>query len=144
MCGGATSCRVCRSSICATPQRHRGGWAPLMTAEGRPLRVAFFGHGEGGRIDGLSTYRRELGRSLRARGATVRFFAHHGDGDEAPVDARDVVWLRAVHFKTVTIPTLGTMATVRAALEEFRPDIVHISWSFSLFDGAIARAAHRV
>lgn len=115
-----------------------------MTAEGKPLRVAFFGHGEGRRIDGLSTYSRELVRSLLARGATVRFFAHHGDGDEAPVDAGDVVWLRAVHFKTVTIPTPGTMATVRAALEEFRPDIVHISWSFSLFDGAIARAAHRV
>jgi glycosyltransferase involved in cell wall biosynthesis len=108
------------------------------------LRVAFFGHGEGRRIDGLSTYSRELVRTLRARGAAVRFFAHREDGDVAPVDARDAVWLRASHFKTVTIPAPGSMASVRRALEEFRPDIAHISWSFSLYDGAIARAAHRV
>jgi glycosyltransferase involved in cell wall biosynthesis len=115
-----------------------------MTAEDRPLRIAFFGHAQGRRRDGLSAYSHELVRSLRARGATVRFFAHREDGDEVPVEPGDAVWLRARHFKTVTIPTPGTMGTVRRALEDFRPDVVHISWSFSLHDGAIARAAHRV
>jgi glycosyltransferase involved in cell wall biosynthesis len=33
---------------------------------------------------------------------------------------------------------------VGAALTEFAPDVVHISWSFSLQDGSIARAAHRI
>jgi glycosyltransferase involved in cell wall biosynthesis len=36
------------------------------------------------------------------------------------------------------------MRRIRAALEVFRPNVVHISWSFSLSDGAIARAAHAV
>lgn len=115
-----------------------------MTAEERPLRIAFFGHAQGRRRDGLSAYSHELVHSLRARGATVRFFAHREDGDEVPVDGGDAVWLRARHYKTVTIPRAGTMGTIRRALEEFRPDIVHISWSFSLQDGAIARAAHRL
>jgi glycosyltransferase involved in cell wall biosynthesis len=115
-----------------------------MTAEETPLRIAFFGHAQGLRRDGLSAYSHELVRALRARGATVRFFAHREDGDEVPVDEGDAVWFRARHFKTVTIPTPGTMSTIRRSLEEFRPDIVHISWSFSLDDGAIARVAHRV
>ncbi len=115
-----------------------------MTAEERPLRVAFFGHAEGLRGDGLSTYSRELVRALRAHGAEVRFFAHHEDGEVVPVDRGDALLLRAWHFKTVTIPRPGAMRTITAALEQFQPDVVHISWSFSLHDGAIARVAHRL
>jgi glycosyltransferase involved in cell wall biosynthesis len=115
-----------------------------MTAETPPLRVAFFGHAEGLRGDGLSTYSRELVRALRGHGAVVRFFAHHEDGDVVPVDGRDALLLRAWHFKTVTIPRPGSMRMITTALEEFAPDVVHISWSFSLSDGVIARAAHRL
>jgi glycosyltransferase involved in cell wall biosynthesis len=114
-----------------------------MTTERPPLRVAFFGHAEGLRGDGLSTYSREMVRALRAHGAVVRFFAHREDGDVVPVDAADALLLRAWHFKTVTIPRPGSMRSIRSALEDFAPDVVHISWSFSLSDGAIARAAHR-
>ena len=112
-----------------------------MTLEARPLRVAFFGHAEGLRGDGLSTYSRELVRSLQSRGVEVLFFAHREDGDISPTDAARTVWLHAAHFKTVTIPLPGAMRTIRAALRGFAPDVVHISWSFSLHDGAIARAA---
>lgn len=112
--------------------------------ESQPPRIAFFGHAEGRRRDGLSAYTNQLVRSLRARGSAVRFFAHRSDGAELPVDQGDTVWLRAGHFKTVTIPAPGTMGIVRRALEDFRPDVVHISWSFSLHDGAIAREAHRL
>ncbi|MGH7722855.1 MAG: glycosyltransferase family 4 protein [Candidatus Dormibacteria bacterium] len=115
-----------------------------MTAEGRPLRVAVFGHAAGRRADGLSTYSRELVRGLRGRGATVRFFAHREDGDALPVDAVDSVVLRAWRFKTVTVPRPGAMAAIRTALAAFEPDVVHISWSFSLHDAGIARAAHRL
>jgi glycosyltransferase involved in cell wall biosynthesis len=110
----------------------------------RPLRVAFFGHAQGLRGDGLSTYSRELVRALRAHGALVRFFAHREDGDVVPVDRADALLLRAWHFKTVTIPRPRSMRAVNEALEGFDPDVVHISWSFSLGDGAIARAAHRL
>jgi glycosyltransferase involved in cell wall biosynthesis len=115
-----------------------------MAPDGRPLRVAFLGHAEGRRGDGLSTYSRETVRALRAAGADVRFFAHREDGDILPVGAAEAVLLRAWHFKTVTIPRPGSMRTIRAALAAFAPDVVHISWSFSLQDGAISRAAHRL
>ncbi len=115
-----------------------------MQSDQRPLRVAFFGHAEGLRGDGLSTYSRELVRALRAGGAVVRFFAHREDGEVVPVERGDALLLRAWHFKTVTIPQPGSMRTIIAALSDFAPDVVHISWSFSLSDGAIARAAHRL
>lgn len=115
-----------------------------MTADGRPLRVAVFGHAAGRRGDGLSTYSRELVLALRAEGAEVRFFAHREDGDLLPVEPGNSVLLRAWHFKTVTIPRPGARATITAALAAFQPDVVHISWSFSLQDGGIARAAHRL
>lgn len=115
-----------------------------MTAEGRPLRVAFFGHAEGRRGDGLSTYSRELVTALCSRGIQVLFVAHREDGDQVPVDAADALLMPAWHFKTVTMPHPGAGAAIREALRRFRPDVVHISWSFSLRDGAIARAAHDV
>ena len=115
-----------------------------MTADRPPLRVALFGHAQGRRGDGLSTYSRELVRALRARGVVVRLFVHRGDGDEVPVDPGDAVRLSASRFKTVTIPHPGSMRTIRRELAAFAPDVVHISWSFSLHDGAIARAAHRL
>jgi glycosyltransferase involved in cell wall biosynthesis len=115
-----------------------------MTAERPPLRVAFFGHAQGLRGDGLSTYSRELVRALLAHGVVVRFFAHREDGDAVPVAPTDALLLRAWHFKTVTIPRPRSLRAINAALEAFAPDVVHISWSFSLHDGAIAAAAHRV
>lgn len=115
-----------------------------MTAERAALRVAFFGHGEGRRADGLSTYSRELVTALRSRGVEVRLFAHIGDGDRLPVDPANAQRLRARSFKTVVVPHRGSIAAIRDSLRRFRPDVVHISWSFSLHDGAIARAAHEV
>jgi glycosyltransferase involved in cell wall biosynthesis len=113
-----------------------------MTADGTPLRVAFFGHAQGRRGDGLSTYSSELVRALRAEGVHVRFFAHRADGDVVPVDRHDARLMDAWHFKTMTIPHPGATRAIREELRRFRPHVVHISWSFSLRDGAIARAAH--
>jgi glycosyltransferase involved in cell wall biosynthesis len=115
-----------------------------MTADDGPLRVAFFGHAEGRRGDGLSTYSRELVRALRAQGVVVRFFAHAEDGTTVPVDGDQVGWLRARRFKTVTIPRRGSLRLIREQLADFGPDVVHISWSFSLLDGAITRIAHHL
>lgn len=115
-----------------------------MSAERPGPRVAFFGHAQGRRGDGLSTYSRELVGALRRQGADVRFFAHRPDGDVLPVAHDHAHLLDAWHFKTVTLAKPGSMRTISAALEEFGPDMVHISWSFSLQDGAIAAAAHRV
>ena len=115
-----------------------------MTPDRPPLRVAFFGHAEGRRGDGLSTYSREMVGALRSAGVEVRFFAHREDGDILPVGPADAVILRAWRYKTMTIPKPGSLRTIRDALTAFAPDVVHISWSFSLQDAQVSRIAHRL
>jgi glycosyltransferase involved in cell wall biosynthesis len=105
------------------------------------LRVAWFGHAEGRRADGLSTYRREIVHGLRRRGAEVQFLSHARDGDIAPAPLQTS--LRALRFKTLTMPVPGYAERIERALDEFKPDVVHCSWSFSLLDGQIGRMAHR-
>jgi glycosyltransferase involved in cell wall biosynthesis len=107
-----------------------------MTAPG--LRVAWFGHAEGRRADGLSTYSREVVAALAARGLEVRFFSHDADGDVVPAPA---VRLRALRVKTLTVSLPGSRERIGEVLADLRPDIVHCSWSFSTLDGEIARMA---
>jgi glycosyltransferase involved in cell wall biosynthesis len=103
------------------------------------MRVAWFGHAEGRRADGLSTYSREQVGALAARGLEVRFFSHDIDGDVVPVPS---VRLRAVRVKTLTVSLPGSRERIGEVLADLRPDIVHCSWSFSTLDGEIARMAH--
>ena len=105
----------------------------------RPLRIAFFGHGEGRRADGLSTYTRETVAALRARGHEVRLFIHEQDGDAAG-DA-EAIALRALRVKTLTVSLFGSTDRIAAELDDFAPDVVHCSWSFGTLDGEIARLA---
>jgi glycosyltransferase involved in cell wall biosynthesis len=107
---------------------------------GAALRVAWFGHAEGRRADGLSTYSRETVQGLRRHGVQVQFVSHGVDGSIAPAPLS--ASLRAVRFKTVTIPGPGYADRMARILDEFRPDVVHCSWSFSLRDGRIGRMAH--
>jgi glycosyltransferase involved in cell wall biosynthesis len=103
--------------------------------------VAWFGHAEGRRADGLSTYSREIVHGLRHRGVEVRFLSHALDGDIAPAPLS--TQLRALRFKTLTLPMPGYVEQIERALDEFKPDVVHCSWSFSLLDGQIGRMAKR-
>jgi len=120
-------------SVAEDPRRHDA--APPAS----PLRIAWFGHGEGRRADGLSTYTRETVAALRARGHEVRLFIHEQDG-EARGD-QEAVALRALRVKTLTVSLLGSTDRIAPALDEFAPDIVHCSWSFGTLDGEIARRA---
>jgi len=104
-------------------------------------RVAWFGHAEGRRADGLSTYSREVVGALAGRGLEVRFFSHDADGDVVPASA---VQLRALRVKTLTVSLPGSRERIEEVLSDLRPDIVHCSWSFSTLDGEIARMAHAV
>ena len=119
----------------------RAAERPQPTTPPDSLRVAWFGHAEGRRADGLSTYSRQTVQGLRRRGVEVQFVSHALDGDIAPVPAQ--TQLRAVRFKTVTLPMPGSTERIERILDEFRPDVVHCSWSFSLLDGQIGRMAHR-
>jgi len=114
--------------------------APQSSATAAP-RVAWFGHAEGRRADGLSTYSRQTVQGLRRHGAEVHFVSHALDGDISPAPLS--LSLRAVRFKTLTIPAPGYLEQVQRVLDDFRPDVVHCSWSFSLADGWIGRAARR-
>lgn len=113
--------------------------APPGDPVSRPLRVAWFGHAEGRRADGLSTYTREMVSALRARGAEVQTYVHEGDGhlDDGDHD----VHLKALRFRTLTVSLLGSTEKIAAALDEFTPDVVHVSWSFGTLDGEIGRMA---
>jgi len=105
---------------------------------GQDLRIAWFGHAEGRRADGLSTYSREVVGALRGRGVQVRFFSHDADGDLVPAPS---VRLRALRVKTLTVSLPGSRERIGSGLADLRPDVVHCSWSFSTLDGEIARMA---
>lgn len=102
------------------------------------LRIAWFGHAGGRRADGLTAYSDQTVAALAASGCAVRFFHHDLDGESTPVG--DAVALPGARFKTVTVPPPRTMSGIRRALAEFSPEVVHLSVSVSLLDGAVARA----
>jgi glycosyltransferase involved in cell wall biosynthesis len=105
------------------------------------LRVAWFGHRQGSHGNGLAAYSQQTVAALRSRGADVLFFAHH-EGHSVP-PPRDVE-LHAVHLKTVTVSLPGSMDRIAAELASFKPNVIHVSVSFSLLDGAVASLAqHR-
>jgi glycosyltransferase involved in cell wall biosynthesis len=104
--------------------------------------VAWFGHFQGRHGNGLAAYSRQTVAAMRDQGIEVLFVAHREGHDvEAP---QEDVQLRAVRLKTVTVSLPGSLDRIAAALTRFQPDIVHVSVSFSLLDGAVASLAqHR-
>lgn len=109
---------------------------PDVAVASRPLRLAWFGHGEGKRADGLSTYTRQTVAALRARGVEVLLFVHEADG---PLPDDEAVQLKALRVKTLTVSLPGSRERIAGALDEFAPDVVHCSWSFGTLDGEIGR-----
>ncbi|MGA7987555.1 MAG: glycosyltransferase family 4 protein [Candidatus Dormiibacterota bacterium] len=109
-------------------------------ADARPLRVAWFGHHQSPHGNGLAAYSRETVAALRSRGVEVLFFAHHEGRAAAALPVG--VELRAVRLKTVTVSLPGSLERISTALDHFKPDLVHLSVSFSLLDGAVASLAH--
>ncbi len=116
-------------------------WTSRTLAPG-PLRVAWFGHGGGRRADGLSSYSAATVRALRQHGVEVAFFFHRHDGDAVP--AAQAISLSAARFKTVIMPSPGTAARIARKLMEFRPDVVHVSLSFSLLDAWLLAHCRRI
>lgn len=106
--------------------------ADCVTVPTSGLRVAWFGHGGGRRADGLSSYSAATVQGLRRHGVEVAFFSHRHDGDAVPVPR--AVSLSAARFKTVVMPHPGTASRIADAIARFRPDVVHVSLSFSLLD----------
>lgn len=115
---------------------------PPETATAAGLDVVWFGHAAGRRADGLSSYTREVTRTLVARGARVHLVTHDVDGDDVPLE-RSLV-LRGMRLATLTVSLPGSRTQVGELLRRVRPQVAHVSWSFSNLDGAIGRLARRV
>jgi glycosyltransferase involved in cell wall biosynthesis len=111
----------------------------LLQPDTAPLRVAWFGHFQGRHGNGLAAYSRQTVAAMRARGIEVLFFAHR-EGAVTPAPRQ--VELRAVHLKTVTVSLPGSLDRIAAELTRFQPDVIHVSVSFSLLDGAVASLAN--
>ena len=107
------------------------------------LRLAWFGHAVGERSDGLSTYSADVVSGLRHRGMEVWFHFASRDGSTVPVDEAHRVGWPTWRFKTVTVPRPGFRRRVTGWLDSARPDLVHVSLSFTLEDGWLGRRARR-
>lgn len=93
------------------------------------MKIAWLGHQRALMGDGLTTYSREMVRSLRARGLEV-LFLHHGDdkGGEG-------IYLGALAAsRRVVIPLPRTKQRIAELLRAERVDLVHASLSFSTLD----------
>ncbi|HEY6537651.1 MAG TPA: glycosyltransferase family 4 protein [Candidatus Dormibacteraeota bacterium] len=107
----------------------------------RGLRLAWFGHAVGARADGLTTYSAEVVGGLVARGAEVWFHHAERDGEQTPVDGPHQVAWPTFRFKTVTLARSGFRRDLRRWLGRVRPDVVHVSLSFTLQDGWLGAEA---
>lgn len=115
--------------------------SPAADAETRHLRVAWFGHAVGSRADGLTTYSADVVGELSKRGVEVWFHHSTQDGATTPVDEAHRRGWPTRRFKTVTVPRWGFRSRVSQWLTEVRPDVVHVSLSFTLDDGWLGRKA---
>ncbi|MGH7611849.1 MAG: glycosyltransferase family 4 protein, partial [Candidatus Dormibacteria bacterium] len=80
-------------------------------------------------------------RGLQSRGFEL-YFHHAGrDGGVIPVDPSHGVSWPMGRFKTVSVPEPGFRRRIRWWLRRYRPDLVHVSLSFSLQDGWLGRQA---
>jgi glycosyltransferase involved in cell wall biosynthesis len=80
-------------------------------------------------------------QGLRRHGVEVQFVSHALDGTVSPAPLS--LSLQARRFKTMTVSARGSVERIAAVLDDFAPDVVHCSWSFSLMDGQIGRMAQR-
>jgi glycosyltransferase involved in cell wall biosynthesis len=104
------------------------------------LRVAWLGQRSDGPGDGLVTYSREIIRGLRGRGVDVVFVHHHAGSagpssvalDSLPVGER---------FR---IAAPGSGRRLADLLRRERPDVVHVSLSFSSLDFSLPALCHQL
>jgi glycosyltransferase involved in cell wall biosynthesis len=94
-------------------------------------------HGAG---DGLITYSREITRGLRARGVEVVFVHHHAEsaGPRSPALGSLPVGSR------IRIAAPGSRRRLAELLSRERPDVVHVSLSFSSLDFSLPSLCHEL
>lgn len=110
---------------------------------GAGLRVAWFGHGQDRRGNGLVTYSREVPRALRDAGAEVLFFYHRHSATTPPPLSFPLRSLRWGNQDLISLP--GSHVLVARVLRTVPVDVGHVSFTFSLsMDWQVPRLLHRL
>jgi glycosyltransferase involved in cell wall biosynthesis len=104
------------------------------------LRVAWLGQRSDGPGDGLVTYSREITRSLRRCGVDVVFV--HNDAGSAGPSSPALVSLPLGSRLRIAAP--GSGRRLAELLRRERPDVVHVSLSFSSLDISIPSLCHEL
>lgn len=109
------------------------------------MRVAWFGHVSGPRGNGIGKYSREMIESLVARGMDVLFFYHASRGTRTVHPQ-----IRSVRIGSFGIENLAVISSrnapkiIRTHLTHERPDIAHVSLSFSQLDSSLPEICHEL
>jgi glycosyltransferase involved in cell wall biosynthesis len=108
------------------------------------MKVAWFGHAASAKRDGIVTYSRETVRGLVERGVNVMFF-YHAPRERLVMPLPDVHAIRIgaldiLNRAVVSAPQAER--TIRHALAMGRPDVAHVSLSFSNLDTKLPELCH--
>jgi glycosyltransferase involved in cell wall biosynthesis len=104
------------------------------------LRVAWLGQRSDGAGDGLVTYSREITRGLRRRDVEVLFVHHHAESASARAPALKSLLVGG----RVRIAAPGSGRRLAGLLHRERPDVVHVSLSFSSLDFSLPALCHQL
>ncbi len=108
------------------------------------MKVAWFGHAAGAKRNGIVTYSRETVRGLLERDCRVLFF-YHGAREKLLMPAPDVHGIRIGALDILNravVSSLRAERTIRHTLVNERPDVAHVSLSFSNLDGTLPDLCH--
>lgn len=108
------------------------------------MRVAWFGHAAGAKRDGIVTYSRETVRGLLKRDLHVMFF-YHATRERIVMPPPDVQAVRIGALDILNRAVVSSpraVRTIRHAFETMRPDVAHVSLSFSNLDASLPDLCH--
>jgi glycosyltransferase involved in cell wall biosynthesis len=108
------------------------------------MKVAWFGHAAGAKRDGIVTYSRETVRGILERELHVMFF-YHATRERIVMPPPDVHAIRIgaldiLNRAVVSMPRAQRI--IRHSLETTRPDVAHVSLSFSNLDASLPDLCH--
>jgi glycosyltransferase involved in cell wall biosynthesis len=108
------------------------------------MKVAWFGHAAGAKRDGIVTYSRETVQGLLKREVRVMFF-YHATRERIVMPSPDV---HAIRIGALDILNLAVVSSPRAqriirhTFETMRPEVAHVSLSFSNLDASLPDLCH--
>ncbi|MGE5140117.1 MAG: glycosyltransferase family 4 protein [Rudaea sp.] len=108
------------------------------------MKVAWFGHAAGAKRNGIVTYSRETVRGLRERDCEVLFF-YHAAREKLVMPPPDVHAIRIGALDILNramVSSLRAERLIRHTLEAERPQVAHVSLSFSNLDSTLPDLCH--